>query len=92
MESLGTCVRAYIGLAGAWEALFVYDSMIFGLTLYKSWSTRGEYIPTRGPQRRRHPTLLLHVIVRDGALFLLFFVLCVCGASSWPFWRLFFLF
>jgi hypothetical protein len=26
------------GLAGAWEALFAYDTLVFGLTLYKTYN------------------------------------------------------
>ncbi|TFK31907.1 hypothetical protein BDQ12DRAFT_566085, partial [Crucibulum laeve] len=32
--------------AGAWEALFVYDSIIFGLTIFKTWQTRREHTVT----------------------------------------------
>ncbi|KAF9525455.1 hypothetical protein CPB83DRAFT_870879 [Crepidotus variabilis] len=34
------------GLAGAWEALFVYDSIIFGLTLLKTYKVRRDHIIT----------------------------------------------
>ncbi|TFK41800.1 hypothetical protein BDQ12DRAFT_599616, partial [Crucibulum laeve] len=33
----------YLDLAGAWEALFVYDSIIFGFTIVKTWQTRREH-------------------------------------------------
>lgn len=53
------------GLAAAWEALFLYDSMIFGLTLYKTWSTSREYVTTS----RSLPPLVT-LIFRDGELLL----------------------
>ncbi|KAG6836903.1 hypothetical protein H0H93_001490 [Arthromyces matolae] len=33
-----------IHLASAWEALFVYDSIIFGLTMFKTWKNRNEFV------------------------------------------------
>ncbi|TFK32683.1 hypothetical protein BDQ12DRAFT_771575, partial [Crucibulum laeve] len=46
--------------ATAWEALFVYDSMIFGFTIFKTWQTRREHIITG----IRIP--LISLILRDG--------------------------
>ena len=47
------------GLAGAWEALFAYDMVIFSLTLYKSRQMREE-------NARLGRGGLLDLIVRDG--------------------------
>nr|GAT51864.1 predicted protein [Mycena chlorophos] len=51
-------------LAGAWESLFAYDALIFGLTLYKTYKTRCqvglgsyEHIPVHA------------LILRDGAMY-----------------------
>ncbi|KAF9446625.1 hypothetical protein P691DRAFT_794253 [Macrolepiota fuliginosa MF-IS2] len=57
----------HIGLAGAWEALFAYDSMIFGLTLYKTWSTRGRRY-WYGSSGGGSVPLLVTVVLRDGAV------------------------
>ncbi|KAJ7661144.1 hypothetical protein B0H17DRAFT_1212331 [Mycena rosella] len=47
-------------LAGSWEALFVLDALIFGLTIYNAYTTR----------RRMLPQTNLHtVVIRDGAMF-----------------------
>ncbi|KAF7289766.1 hypothetical protein MIND_01350400 [Mycena indigotica] len=59
-------------LAAAWEALFVFDTLIFALTLYKTWSTwrivgSYRYIPMH--------TLML----RDGALYFGIMVLANLG-------------
>ena len=46
-------------IAVAWEALFVYDLMIFSLTLYRSYKERLEYgVPMH--------TDLFSLIIRDG--------------------------
>ncbi|KAJ7751502.1 hypothetical protein DFH07DRAFT_774746 [Mycena maculata] len=46
-------------LAGAWGALFVFDTIIFALTIYNAYSTRG-----------RMGTMPLHkLIFRDGAMY-----------------------
>lgn len=38
--SLSIISHRHIGIAGAWEALLVYDCIIFGLTIYKTWTAR----------------------------------------------------
>ncbi|KAJ6564986.1 hypothetical protein DFH09DRAFT_1158265 [Mycena vulgaris] len=47
-------------LAGCWEALFVFDSIVFGLTVYNAYTTRDRMIP-----RSNIHTLVL----RDGAMY-----------------------
>jgi hypothetical protein len=34
------CACGHTGFAAAWEALFIYDSVIFGLTVYKAVVSR----------------------------------------------------
>jgi hypothetical protein len=47
------------GLAGSWVGLFVFDTVIFGLTVYNGYQTR----------RRMTPAPNLHsIVVRDGPL------------------------
>ncbi|KAJ6597560.1 hypothetical protein DFH09DRAFT_1272231 [Mycena vulgaris] len=47
-------------MAGCWEALFAFDSIIFGLTLYNAYTTR----------RRMAPRSNLHsLVLRDGAMY-----------------------
>jgi hypothetical protein len=53
-------------LAIAWEALFALDSLIFGLTIWRTWVVRG--------RRMRHHTGsgsrdVLGVVMRDGAMY-----------------------
>ncbi|KAF7327975.1 hypothetical protein MKEN_00377800 [Mycena kentingensis (nom. inval.)] len=52
-------------LSASWGALFVYDTLIFGLTLKRTISTRREY----GPDA---PMPLHKLIVRDGAIYFAF--------------------
>ncbi|KIK56467.1 hypothetical protein GYMLUDRAFT_821304 [Collybiopsis luxurians FD-317 M1] len=47
--------------AGAWEALFLYDVMLFGMILYKTYQTHHELRPLRIP--------LVDIIIRDGSLY-----------------------
>ncbi|KAJ7151983.1 hypothetical protein C8R46DRAFT_1042870 [Mycena filopes] len=51
-----------IGLAAAWEALFTFDALIFGLTVFKTYSMwrRGE---------TQVPLPIHRLILRDGALY-----------------------
>lgn len=51
-----------IGLAGAWEALFAYDSIIFSLTIYKTWKARRDHAVT-GVE-----IPLISLILRDGEM------------------------
>ncbi|KAJ7206839.1 hypothetical protein GGX14DRAFT_698344 [Mycena pura] len=47
-------------LAGPWEALFAFDTVIFGMTLYSAYTTR----------RANGPSTSLHtLVVRDGAMY-----------------------
>lgn len=52
-----------IRLASAWEALFVYDCFIFGLTVAKAWSTRRDHDITG------INVPLVTLVLRDGALY-----------------------
>ncbi|KAK0203852.1 hypothetical protein DFS33DRAFT_1334698 [Desarmillaria ectypa] len=46
-----------IRIATAWEALFIYDSMLFAFTFYRAYIYRTENIP------------LLYLVFRDGAIY-----------------------
>jgi len=48
------------GIAGAWEALFVYDSILFGFTLYKTLKERHDHRITG------INVTLISLILRDG--------------------------
>jgi len=61
-------------LAGAWEALFVYDSIIFSLTIYKAWTVRRDYAVTGVA------IPLISLILRDGAIY--FSVMAICNLSN----------
>ncbi|OSX63338.1 hypothetical protein POSPLADRAFT_1045690 [Postia placenta MAD-698-R-SB12] len=51
------------GVAVAWEALFLYDVLIFSLTMYKTWKNRAVYaISDARPN-------LVTLMMRDGALY-----------------------
>lgn len=79
----------FIGLAGAWEALFVYDSILFGLTMAKTWKGRHEFAIIRAS------VPIISLIFRDGkfhdlnhfATMLTFtyrcYLFCVSYLSSW---------
>ncbi|KAJ7115093.1 hypothetical protein C8R43DRAFT_125057 [Mycena crocata] len=47
-------------LAGSWEALFVFDTLVFGLTVYNAYAVR---------RRMLHRTNLQTLVVRDGAMY-----------------------
>ncbi|KAJ3907297.1 hypothetical protein F5879DRAFT_548402 [Lentinula edodes] len=52
-----------IQVAAAWEALFLYDSMLFVMTLHKAYKTRYEL----RQERLRIP--LVVIILRDGSIY-----------------------
>ncbi|KAF8890461.1 hypothetical protein BD779DRAFT_1799537, partial [Infundibulicybe gibba] len=58
MISLDTSIR----IAGAWEAVFVYDSIIFALTLAKTWQERRNVAI-----HKRLPVITL--LLRDGVIY-----------------------
>ncbi|KAJ4479609.1 hypothetical protein C8J55DRAFT_429355 [Lentinula edodes] len=60
--TLITCVEPCASLAAAWEALFLYDSMLFVMTLHKAYKTRYEL----RQERLRIP--LVVIILRDGSV------------------------
>lgn len=49
------------GLAASWEALFVWDSVLFGLTLYKTCQSWTHPILGKGAKMN-----LVSLILRDG--------------------------
>ncbi|KAF9555901.1 hypothetical protein CPC08DRAFT_642236, partial [Agrocybe pediades] len=51
------------GIAGAWEALFAYDCLIFTLTIRKTWKGRKNYAITGTS------IPLVTLILRDGAIY-----------------------
>ncbi|KAG6906442.1 hypothetical protein DXG01_013925 [Tephrocybe rancida] len=55
-----------IRLAGAWEALFVYDSILFTLTMVKTWKNRSEF--TLNPSQSGTVSII-YLIFRDGAIY-----------------------
>jgi len=59
---LGIFRSASYHLAAPWACLFAFDSIIFGLTLYKAYTTRRSL--------GRHANMPIHrLLVRDGALY-----------------------
>ncbi|RDB15736.1 hypothetical protein Hypma_003764 [Hypsizygus marmoreus] len=52
-----------IRLAGPWEALFVFDSIIFILTMVKTWRGRHEF------SFNRASIPIIYLIFRDGAIY-----------------------
>ncbi|KAF8997734.1 hypothetical protein BDQ17DRAFT_1283761 [Cyathus striatus] len=60
---VGLTRETAIHIASAWEALMMYDTMIFSFTLYRTWTTRRD----RGVTRIQDP--LLSLVLRDGALY-----------------------
>ncbi|KAF5318048.1 hypothetical protein D9619_012127 [Psilocybe cf. subviscida] len=59
--------RYSLGIAGAWEALLVYDCIIFGLTIYKTWTARVGHVINgiRVPLI----TLFLRDVLRDSGIY-----------------------
>lgn len=55
----GTAVR----LAAAWEALFIYDCIIFSLTFYQTYSARHHH------EYGRQTIPIISLILRDGAIY-----------------------
>jgi len=56
----GILRKRALRMAGVWEMLFIYDFVMFCLTMVKTWKTQRRHV-TRIP--------LIHVIFRDGILF-----------------------
>ncbi|KAF5388655.1 hypothetical protein D9757_004737 [Collybiopsis confluens] len=70
-----------VQVAAAWEALFVYDSMLFVMILYRGYKTRHEL--------RQQKIPLLLIILRDGSLY--FGVMALANAINistfyYPLW------
>ncbi|KAF5318786.1 hypothetical protein D9619_010638 [Psilocybe cf. subviscida] len=63
----------------AWKALLVYDCIIFGLTIYKSWTARVDH----GITGISIP--LMAVLLRDGAIYFAVYILTFYFTA--PFWR-----
>ncbi|KAF5318709.1 hypothetical protein D9619_010635 [Psilocybe cf. subviscida] len=62
--------RSSIRIAGAWEALLVYDCIIFGLTIFKTWSARHHHVITG------ISIPLTTLLLRDGAIYFAVLVFC----------------
>ncbi|RDB22108.1 hypothetical protein Hypma_010738 [Hypsizygus marmoreus] len=60
---IGLSSDTAIRLAGAWEALFVYDSILFTLTMAKTWRGRHEF------PFNRASVPVIYLIFRDGAIY-----------------------
>ncbi|KAF5318787.1 hypothetical protein D9619_010639 [Psilocybe cf. subviscida] len=58
----GLDYKTSIRIAGAWEALLVYDCIIFGLTIYKTWTARLDHVITG------ISIPLITLLLRDGAV------------------------
>ncbi|KNZ73361.1 hypothetical protein J132_07659 [Termitomyces sp. J132] len=52
-----------IRTATAWEGLFVYDSIIFGLTMFKTWKNRVQSMSSQTPNS------FIYLLFRDGAIY-----------------------
>ncbi|KAH9477580.1 hypothetical protein JR316_0009802 [Psilocybe cubensis] len=63
-----------VRLAAAWEALFVYDSIIFGLIVVKTWRARQDHAITG------ISIPLISLILRDGAVY--FAVMALCNLAN----------
>ncbi|KAF9549075.1 hypothetical protein CPC08DRAFT_699538 [Agrocybe pediades] len=71
---IGMARETAFRIAGAWEALFVYDSIIFTLTILKTWKARREH-------RITGVTIpLISLILRDGAIY--FAVMALCNFAN----------
>ncbi|KAF9555896.1 hypothetical protein CPC08DRAFT_695015 [Agrocybe pediades] len=71
---IGLAAESSLRMAAAWEALFVYDSVIFTLTIYKTWQARRE----RALLGDNLP--ILYLILRDGAIY--FAVMALCNLAN----------
>ncbi|RDB26178.1 hypothetical protein Hypma_006408 [Hypsizygus marmoreus] len=60
---IGLSSDTAIRLAGAWEALFVYDSILFTLTMIKTWRGRHDFSINRAS------VPIIYLIFRDGAIY-----------------------
>ncbi|KAF9479858.1 hypothetical protein BDN70DRAFT_878276, partial [Pholiota conissans] len=61
-------------LAGTWEALFIYDSIIFSLTILKTWKARRDHNITG------ISIPLISLMLRDGAVY--FAVMALCNLAN----------
>ncbi|KAF9555897.1 hypothetical protein CPC08DRAFT_695019 [Agrocybe pediades] len=71
---IGVSSETALRMAGAWEALFVYDSMLFTLTILKTWKAWKVHALTGV----RMP--ILYLILRDGAIY--FAVMALCNFAN----------
>lgn len=72
---IGMSKSTAIHLAVAWESMFLFESLIFSLTVYHSWRTRRQYFL---PGRNVPP--LLTLVLRDGVLY--FSVMALANLSN----------
>ncbi|KAJ3895201.1 hypothetical protein GG344DRAFT_62327 [Lentinula edodes] len=70
-----------IQVAAAWEALFLYDSMLFVMTLHKAYKTRYEL----RQERLRIP--LVVIILRDGSIYFGILIYLAEAKYAQPFLR-----
>ncbi|KAJ7355271.1 hypothetical protein DFH08DRAFT_954768 [Mycena albidolilacea] len=63
LVSLYSTANEFLDLAAAWEALFLYDTMMFGLTVFKTYST------WRRTDSESNNIPIHRLILRDGALY-----------------------
>ncbi|KAF5324247.1 hypothetical protein D9619_011401 [Psilocybe cf. subviscida] len=70
----GLGFKTSIRIAAAWEALLVYDCIIFGLTIFKTWTARLDHAITG------INIPLITLLLRDGAIY--FVVLAFCNLSN----------
>ncbi|KAI0689558.1 hypothetical protein BC835DRAFT_249847 [Cytidiella melzeri] len=70
---IGSSKTSAIHIAVAWEALFVFDAMIFSLTLLKTYKERLKYSLTKRLD-------IVSLMVRDGAIY--FGVMLIAQAAS----------
>jgi len=71
---VGLSKETAIRLAGAWEALFVYDSIIFFLTVWKTMKEKKDQRVTG------INVTLIDVLLRDGAVY--FAVMALCNLTN----------
>ncbi|KNZ73362.1 hypothetical protein J132_07660, partial [Termitomyces sp. J132] len=62
-QEVSGCHIGLSHLAGAWEALFAYDSILFGLTMFRTWKNRSEFLFSQAKNS------LIYLLFRDGAIY-----------------------
>ncbi|KAF5324107.1 hypothetical protein D9619_011386 [Psilocybe cf. subviscida] len=70
----GLGYRTSIRIAGAWEALLFYDCIVFGLTIFKTWTARHDHSITE------ISIPLITLLLRDGSIY--FAVMAFCNLAN----------